>query len=372
MSVRSLLRNRLLWLLVATVVSGVLVAEPVSTWMDRQYAVSLSRQIETASAEEIRPQAEAILAFDDFGWRTAASLLTSPRAEVAQAVAEAIQAKLDAPTGVISPTDKRRHLAAVLVALAESKRPIAEAVQPTVRQWCEQMLRSRPDPAVRPEESAQWVAACEQLLLADLGSRLANRKTDEPRLAKRETLPLPEVMPIRSDDVQISLPPGEALPEEKPAPRDPDEPRPFVAEPTPVRSVEPRRFIPSRVPEVPKNSPDLPSATPLKKVEVEGQTTSATMAISLRRAPDADVMQALWSEQANEARDELTRRGYQPLHVQLAQDVTSPDPAVRLIALRKIPRTPGIRAKQWVTQLLNDPDPRVANTAKTILAAGSQ
>jgi len=372
MSVRSLLRNRLAWLLVATVACGVLVAEPVSQWLDRNYAVGLARQIETASDDEVRRQADAILLLDDFGWRTAAKLMTSSRAEVAKAVASAMQARLDAPTGEITPAVKNRYLAAALVALADEKRPVSEEVQPTVRQWCQQVLRLRPDPAVRPSDAAKLVAACEKLLLADSANRLVVQKAEEPRLAQRELSLLPNVMPIRSDDVQISLPPGEPLPEEKPAPRDPDEPRPFVAEPTPVRSVEPRRFIPSRVPEVPKNSPDLPSATPLKKVEVEGQTTSALTGISLRKAADADVMQALWSEQASEAREELTRRGYQPLHVQLAQDITSPDPAVRLIALRKIPRTPGIRAKQWVEQLMNDPDPRVANSAKTILAAGSQ
>lgn len=371
MSVRSLLRNRLAWLLVATVACGVLVAEPVSQWLDRNYAVGLARQIETASDDEVRAQADAILLLDEMGWRAAARMLTSSRAEVAKAVASAMQARLDAPTGQITPAVKSRYLAAALVALAEEKRPIAEEVQPTVRQWCEHVLRLRPDAAVRPSDAAILVAACEKLLLEDSANRIAAQKAEEPRLAQRESL-LPNMMPIRSDDVKISLPPGEPLPEEKPAPRDPDEPRPFVAEPTPVRSVEPRRFIPSRVPEVPKNSPDLPSATPLKRVEVEGQTTSALMGISLRRAADADVMQALWSEQASEAREELTRRGYQPLHVQLAQDITSPDPAVRLIALRKIPRTPGIRAKQWVEQLMNDPDPRVANTARTILAAGSQ
>ncbi|MFO0885158.1 MAG: hypothetical protein U0894_13370 [Pirellulales bacterium] len=53
----------------ATVACGVLVAEPVSQWLDRNYAVGLARQIETASDDEVRAQADAILLLDEMGWQ---------------------------------------------------------------------------------------------------------------------------------------------------------------------------------------------------------------------------------------------------------------------------------------------------------------
>ncbi|MFO0885159.1 MAG: hypothetical protein U0894_13375 [Pirellulales bacterium] len=74
--------------------------------------------------------------------------------------------------------------------MAEEKRPIAEEYNPTVRQWCEHVLRLRPDPAVRrPGKPTSGFCACVSSYCWRI-PRVALRhwpEVEEPRMALEVT-----------------------------------------------------------------------------------------------------------------------------------------------------------------------------------------
>ncbi len=374
MVARYIVRYRILLLLALAALAGVLVAQPVQNRLEAWCAGQLAQKIHHAPAVDVPVQVDVLLQLNQPGWQAAASLLLSSRPEVSQTMADAISQRLDSPQSTNLPQEADHHLATLLPLLAKDPSKIPASIRPQVRAWCRRALRAKPESDVTPRSAANLVAACELLLLPTVDDaspnnlQLATRPAPPPVTADQvPTSPMP--LPVSSSDVNIPLPAGAPLPEPPPQlPRDPSQPREFTPYVPPIKSVEPRRFIPNRVPKAPTDSPEpVEGLTPIRPAQAE-----LPVGTPLKNATDREVMQALWGNQADLASEELARRGYQANHRQLAKEITSPDPADRLVAIEKIPRVAGIKPKVWLQQLTADPDTRVAKAARSMLAAGSQ
>ncbi len=64
----------------------------------------------------------------------------------------------------------------------------------------------------------------------------------------------------------------------------------------------------------------------------------------------------------------LQRMGFGPVQLELARQMTDPDPAVRKALAEVLPRVPGIDAEIWLVWLCRDEDSRVRMTALTVMA----
>ncbi len=71
---------------------------------------------------------------------------------------------------------------------------------------------------------------------------------------------------------------------------------------------------------------------------------------------------------ARQAAATLTRRGFGPTQLELAKQMTSPDPAVRQQVAEILPRMPGIDAEIWLIWLSRDEDAQVRLAAMTVMA----
>jgi hypothetical protein len=89
---------------------------------------------------------------------------------------------------------------------------------------------------------------------------------------------------------------------------------------------------------------------------------------------DKEVMQTLHAQDEtlqSAAEQELRRRGYKTIHVELSRRLTDPSPDVRRQLAERLPGIPGIDALPWLRDLARDPDANVRVTALTILATSS-
>jgi hypothetical protein len=68
------------------------------------------------------------------------------------------------------------------------------------------------------------------------------------------------------------------------------------------------------------------------------------------------------------AREELTRRGFDDRHLRMAEDLTSPDPQVRLRFAQALPRIRDVDIRPWLKTLAEDEDPNVRLAAVAIIA----
>ncbi len=91
----------------------------------------------------------------------------------------------------------------------------------------------------------------------------------------------------------------------------------------------------------------------------------------LKSADSFDLLERSCSpvaELAAAARAELSRRGFNEVHFDLARRMFSADPAVRKELARALPELRSIDAAPWLMQLSKDTDPEVRLTAITLMA----
>ncbi len=84
-----------------------------------------------------------------------------------------------------------------------------------------------------------------------------------------------------------------------------------------------------------------------------------------------DLMRRLRAEdgsQATEARQELVRRGFSEVDLELARQLFSPDAESRKQLARAVPRLSSVDAAQWLMWLALDPQPEVRLAAVSTLA----
>jgi hypothetical protein len=93
-------------------------------------------------------------------------------------------------------------------------------------------------------------------------------------------------------------------------------------------------------------------------------------------ADDEDARIAAWMHQLHSsdktivrhAEAHLVEAGFAPAHLELARNLTSPDPAVREQLAEILPQVPGIDAKAWLVWLSRDPRADVRLAAISVMA----
>ncbi|MBP89218.1 MAG: hypothetical protein CMJ64_21295 [Planctomycetaceae bacterium] len=93
----------------------------------------------------------------------------------------------------------------------------------------------------------------------------------------------------------------------------------------------------------------------------------------LAERSDLEVMQQLavgTPHAVQAALTELTRRGFRPRDLSLAERLVNPDPSVRLELANTLPQLSRIDSRPWLIWLSSDPDPLVRRSAVSIIATG--
>ncbi len=200
-------------------------------------------------------------------------------------------------------------------------------------------LATRPPPAVNLDE-----------IPALPGGGLAIIPADIPRQEEIATIKSPlstAQQPIEPGPIEVPL--------TRPVPRPPvtDEPREFSA---PGAAVPIRETFES-------------NAIALGHASVNEMPTN-----DLKGLDDIEVMRLLHQRDATfalDARDELVLRGFNPVHIELAIQLTSADPNVRYQLVEKLPRITGLNATPWLQQLAQDPDRTVGRAAVIMLMSSN-
>jgi hypothetical protein len=109
--------------------------------------------------------------------------------------------------------------------------------------------------------------------------------------------------------------------------------------------------------------------------DASGRASEAEQTASdLTRLPVIRVMSLLHDplpDTVAAAAAELDDRGLSGQHLELARDLTDPDPAVRRRLVDRLPDTPGLVARPWLLWLSHDDDADVRLAALTFLATSS-
>jgi hypothetical protein len=71
------------------------------------------------------------------------------------------------------------------------------------------------------------------------------------------------------------------------------------------------------------------------------------------------------------AASELRQRGYTPLRIELAKQLVSPDPRVRLALVETLLRTGAFDPRLWLIWLTRDEDPAVRRAAIAVIATSN-
>ena len=96
--------------------------------------------------------------------------------------------------------------------------------------------------------------------------------------------------------------------------------------------------------------------------------------VDLRSLTEVDVMRHLHHDNhrvAIAATDELLRRGFTELHLQLAMQLFHPHPRIRQQLANRLPTLPNIDARPWLMQLSHDPAAEVRRVVIALLATSS-
>ena len=139
--------------------------------------------------------------------------------------------------------------------------------------------------------------------------------------------------------------------------------------------------MPPDPPEEPARQIYEPLAIPLEKAEDPPFEAPSKVAanrpvgiqqavrVDLSELPDVSVMRLLHdaSHQRN-AEEELRRRGFDSLRVELARRLTHRDVGMRKELVEALPQIAGVDARPWLEQLAVDPDVAVRRKAISILA----
>jgi hypothetical protein len=180
--------------------------------------------------------------------------------------------------------------------------------------------------------------------------------------------------PLPGGGLPIELAGAPTLPrQEVPLPREPArEPQPFVPVASrrifggPAETFSPRRTVQNvDAPRpTPQANPSSPSATP----------KPTRVAEMLKALPDLDVIRRLVDDEKSVvrlAREELTHRGFQQVHLRLAERLVDPDAEVRLQLVRSLPELAGIDSRPWLVWLSGDPAPQVRKAAIAVIGTSS-
>lgn len=155
---------------------------------------------------------------------------------------------------------------------------------------------------------------------------------------------------------------------------------PSLAEPPhPLQTPDRLSIVPEEVRTVPKarkardQQPQAAEPGPIRPLSLGGPDEASRRNVQgdLAEVETVDLMRCLRAEDeptASRARTELTRRGFQAVHLELARRVFDPDPETRMRLARSLPALQGVDAIPWLLWLARDADAEVRLVAITLLA----
>lgn len=116
---------------------------------------------------------------------------------------------------------------------------------------------------------------------------------------------------------------------------------------------------------------DQESSAPARRTSADDLQPALARQAALEQMEDVALMRQLRTLDevaADAARGELVRRGFDPLHLNLALRLVDPNVDVRRELAEALPRMQGVDAVPWLMQLASDENPTVRRTAIGILA----
>ncbi len=336
----------------------------------------LERDTSQVPQAEVPNHLRQLAQLGDPGLQALVTALGSDRPEVSESAAQLLKSLLEEWRAL--PTDQSSvHVFRLAKLLAER----AVAFGPTARrhahQFASQILLWPIDRAVI--DGTELVHHCEATLrvpastvpvfervtrpevdelLADLqGGAAVDSPVGDPDVGQTQEPEFVDVLavPRRVMDVAPGATPGP------------------TREPAPIRNATPldRESRPLE---------DRPTRSPVGS-RSEGRGSESTAEVDqfseqrpLNQLDDLAVIRALRAKStamAHSAQEELSRRGYQPLDIQLAWQLTNPDPQARVRFAEVLPELAGIDSRPWLLWLTYDQAPVVRRAAAGLLGTSN-
>jgi len=341
--------------------------------IDRLLAWKWRCQIDAADDREALGEVRRIAGLGEAGLADLAPLLGSERLCVAEAVRQALDDEMRRWPRLDPDSRRRRQLilARALADQIELFSPDARCVASDIALRILAVI-----PATDASESA-IVAACDQVLRASAVQRrarlLARRPGSESEAQRRGSAEFEENRMPRL----ATLPGGNLFPSGL------DSPSSDAIVEREERVEEDRRTLasnePARLPE--------PSAEEMDAaVETDEELEAAAATLHHHVAPTGDeteeeagdeaaaVLRWMFALRANEpsrrhrAEEELKALGFEALQLELAMQLTDPNPVVRRQLAESLPAMPGIDARTWLVWLSRDQHPDVRLAAMSVMA----
>lgn len=403
-------RNFRLFVAASLMAAGLLlIAFAAEPWHERMVTDYWQERIDGLPDAELRGVFAELTQRGDLGIRILASQVGAERAAVSRAAYQALRDTIRGwrEDALSKPLPELRLIAQVLAGSLDRAGPAArERAAALARQILLWM------PPGTDSDRHQLIAHCQTVfqLSGDNAEQLLTTADDWPQL--REPLPAAtdrfrgEVhLPLTAlgTDRQIALAHhGATLRDEQAAFAEPPEPEPLTWPETPDKSPSTAagrdRTVAtdaSRAAAAAESSPapriltELPAAQPLPHRVSSGPSTGDAIPVAdpprgtaetvppqgdLTRLPVIDLMRLLHASSADTvaaATDELYQRGLRGKQIELASDLTDPDPAVRRRLVDQLPAAAGPNARPWLLWLSHDDDADVRLAALNFLATST-
>ncbi len=336
----------------------------------RLLAKRFQAELQAAPADQVDARLAQLAALDEAGLPALVAALNSRRDEIARGAHQTLVAQLDRWQR-LPPEMSSRQVALLARLLAEQQAGFAAPARQAAGQLVERIVLW---PIDRSEiDGPQLVADCETVLLA--AAPLPPR--DAPAFEPAAT----------ASDAE---PPGDAASRDDPRPRWGDAaqtrawaPRSSPADPPAAPPATPPPVV-SDGPAVNLSAasdssalpppPDPPTGPPaVERLPARDPVAQAApQALDLPSLETVDVIPLLATDATQSAAaDELARRGFTTLHIELAKQLVDPDPQVRKQLAVTLPRIAGIDARPWLVWLSRDEDSRVRKAAVAVMATSS-
>jgi hypothetical protein len=346
--------------------------------LDRAAVLFWRLRLATAGDAQAAEFVHRIAALGEPGLATLAALLGSARTSVVEAARQAIRAEIDQWPQLDDAARSRRSLRLART-LAERVQYFSPAARRIASGFALRILRE--NEVATGEERRELLAACElvlrtsvverrQALLAARGSALSADNELSPEWAGSENEPsLSTLSSTPGGGLPLDAVPGRALASDvaaevasTEAPVDQDdgssgEPNPLLAE---AAANEPAYPLESMDESVIHLHQPL-NISPQSHEEPPGADPTDTLRwMHALHAPDLRLRER--------AEAELGRQGFEAFQIDLARQLTDPDPRIRRELAESLPAMPGIDARVWLLWLSRDERAEVRLAAMAVMA----
>lgn len=385
---KTLTRTRVLLLASAGLVLavGIVWVAPRDSYLLRQWQAGLA----SLPDEDVPVRLEQVAAIGDRGRPVLVELLHSDRKVVAQEAFRLLSRYLDEQE-LVAPEESSPRVCLLSKELAEQSRSQGEhAGHASVRLATRLLLW----PIDRNEvDGEQLVANCEKAIRAFSTDETedGSGESHDSLVAPTRGLDAPNIMsasaladlPGGGLTVELAELPELARREADFAPPAQREPRSFY--PMATRSILDDRSVgapTTSAPPLAEESQPLESRLETFRPGIVLRRESSRPAepergsteLPMSERPVLEVMQLLASadpDLAHRASDELSRRGFRPHHLQLAERLFDPDAEVRRQLVDRLPQLPAIDSRPWLIWLSSDADAEVRKAAIGFIATAN-